>query len=44
MTGTQRFVIQANTPLARDVYDLTLAGDTAPLTAPGQFVNVALPG
>ncbi len=44
MTGTQCFVIQANTPLARDVYDLTLAGDTAPLTAPGQFVNVALPG
>lgn len=29
--------------LTADVFELTLTGDTAAITAPGQFVNVALP-
>ena len=28
----------------RDVWELTLSGDTSAVTAPGQFVNIALPG
>lgn len=30
--------------LARDVRELRLSGDTSPLTAPGQFVNIRLDG
>lgn len=44
MTATQDFLIQDHRPVAKDVYELMLAGDTSPLTAPGQFVNIALPG
>ena len=33
-----------NTPLTASVYRMRLAADTAAVTAPGQFVNVKLPG
>lgn len=38
------FTITENTPLTPTVYRLRLAGDTSGVTAPGQFVNIALPG
>ena len=38
------FVIKENTPLTRDVMKMVLAGDTSAITAPGQFVNIALEG
>lgn len=34
----------SNEPIAPAVYKLVLAGDTAPITAPGQFVNIKVPG
>ena len=36
------FTIEANTPLTRDVMKMVLRGDTSAITAPGQFVNIAL--
>ncbi len=44
MTDTLDFKIVSNEPLARDVYKMTLAGDTSGFSAPGQFVNVRLDG
>ena len=38
------FTIGENRPLAREVYRMTLLGDTSAITAPGQFVNIALAG
>ena len=38
------FTIIEQTKLARDVYRMTLAGDTDAITAPGQFVNIAIDG
>ena len=38
------FSILRNVPLTDQVYRMDLAGDTSPITAPGQFVNVALAG
>ena len=40
----ERFTVTALRPLTRDVYELRLAGDTAAITAPGQFVNVLVDG
>ena len=34
----------SNEPIAPAVYKLVLAGDTSPITAPGQFVNIKVPG
>ena len=39
-----RFVIKQNTPLTSCVYRMTLQGDTSAITAPGQFVQVQVPG
>ena len=36
--------IESNRPLTADVRELRLAGDTSPITAPGQFVNVRIDG
>lgn len=36
------FVIEENALIARDVYRMRLVGDTSDVTAPGQFVNIAL--
>ena len=38
------YTITENTPLTADVYRMALAGDTSALTAPGQFINIALDG
>ena len=38
------YTITENSPLTRDVYRMALAGDTSPITAPGQFINIALDG
>jgi len=38
------YEIVENTPVARAVYRMRLLGDTTALTAPGQFVNIQLPG
>ena len=38
------FEIVTNTPLTASVYKMTLRGDTAAITAPGQFVNIRLTG
>ena len=38
------FTIRENTPLTGDVCRMVLEGDTGAITAPGQFVNVQVPG
>lgn len=38
------FEIKSNLPLTRDVYRCVLSGDTSAICAPGQFVEIALPG
>lgn len=38
------FTIKENIPLTGDVYKMTLLGDTAEITAPGQFINILLDG
>ena len=38
------FTLERTQQLAGDVWELILAGDTSAVTAPGQFVNIALPG
>ena len=38
------FTIAENAPVARGTYRLRLAGDTAAITAPGQFLELQLPG
>ncbi len=38
------YTINENTPLTADVYRMALAGDTSAITAPGQFINIALDG
>ena len=38
------FVLERVRKLTMDTYELFLAGDTSAITAPGQFVNIELPG
>ena len=38
------FRITSNEEIARDIFKMTLAGDTSAITAPGQFVNIKLDG
>ncbi len=38
------FTVTQNRPIARDVYELCLKGDTGAISGPGQFVNVKLDG
>ena len=38
------FEIISNEALTKDVYRMILSGDTSAITAPGQFVEIALPG
>lgn len=39
-----KFTILSNEPLTTDVYKMVLDGDTQYITAPGQFVNIAITG
>lgn len=38
------FTLERSRRLTRDTWELRLAGDTSAVTAPGQFVDIALPG
>ena len=38
------YTITANEALTKDVWRMVLAGDTSAMTAPGQFIEIALPG
>lgn len=38
------YKILSNEPLTKDVYKMILEGDTSYITAPGQFINIALEG
>ena len=38
------FTVRENTCIAKNVYMITLTGDTSGITAPGQFVNIKLQG
>ena len=38
------FEIEHNTEIAPGMYEMTLLGDTTAISAPGQFVQIALPG
>ena len=38
------FTLERARQLTKDVWELTLAGDPSAVTAPGQFVNIELPG
>ena len=44
MKNQTQFTILENTPLTASVYRMVLRGDTSAITAPGQFVNIALHG
>ena len=37
------FTIEHTRQLTADTYEMVLSGDTSAITAPGQFVNIALP-
>lgn len=39
-----RFELVSNRPLSRGMYEMQLWGDTSAITAPGQFVEIQLPG
>ena len=38
------FTVELVRPLTADVTEMTFSGDASAITAPGQFVNIALPG
>ncbi len=38
------YTVAENERIARDVYKMRLCGDVSMLTAPGMFINIALPG
>ncbi len=38
------YKITGNERIAQDVFRMTLEGDTSPLTAPGQFINILIDG
>ena len=38
------FTLAYSRQITRDTWELRLAGDTSAVTAPGQFVNLQLPG
>ncbi|MGM9618401.1 MAG: dihydroorotate dehydrogenase electron transfer subunit [Oscillospiraceae bacterium] len=38
------FKVVSNRPIARDTWEMVLAGDTSAITAPGQFINIRLEG
>ncbi len=44
MTSQSMFEIAGNHKIARDVWEMRLAGDTAAIKHPGQFVNIRLDG
>ncbi len=39
-----KYIIESNEALTQSIYKMTLSGDTQYITAPGQFVNIAIEG
>ena len=37
------YEVTENEQIAPSVFKMALAGDTSPITAPGQFVNIKIP-
>ena len=44
MYKQNKYKILSNEPLTKDVYKMVLEGDTEYITAPGQFINIAIDG
>ena len=44
MYKQNKYTVLENTSLTKDVYKMILQGDTQYITAPGQFINIALDG
>lgn len=44
MYKQNKYKILSNEPLTKDVYKMVLEGETEYITAPGQFINIALDG
>lgn len=40
----QIFTIELHRPIAKDVYEIILSGDTSDIAVPGQFVEITVPG
>ena len=38
------YTVRENVPVTGEVWRMVLAGDTGAITAPGQFLNLAVPG
>ena len=38
------FTVKSNENIAKDIYKMVLEGDTTAITAPRQFINIALDG
>ena len=38
------YTVAENKKIAKDVYYMTLTGDTSFITAPGQFINIEIEG
>lgn len=38
------YTVKSNEKIANDIYKMVLIGDTSPITAPGQFINLKLDG
>ena len=39
-----RFTLEWSVPVVEGVWEMGLSGDTSEITAPGQFVDILLPG
>ena len=44
MMKKEIFTVEKNIPLSKDIFSLSLAGDTSAITVPGQFVNIKIDG
>ena len=40
----EQFIVQGNIPIAKDIFEMTLMGNTFRFTSPGQFAGVAVEG
>ena len=44
MYKKNKYVIEENIKIAKDIYKMILSGDTSYITAPGQFINIEIDG
>jgi len=40
----EQFIVQGNIPIAKDIFEMTLKGNTSRFTEPGQFAGIAVEG